>query len=179
MSNILIHISGSISAYKACSLASALKKQGHEVQCTATKGALHFIGPASIEGITGRPLLTDVFAGGETGYIPHISLSQQWADLILVYPASANVINRLAAGLSDDLFGAIFLANNFNKPLWIAPAMNSQMLLHPATQESLKKLEGWGCSILPSDEGLMACGTKGPGRLLEPLDVAARIEEFL
>lgn len=176
--NILLHVTGSISAFKACSLASMLVKDGYSVQTTASKGALNFVGPASFEGITGKSVLTDVF-GGEPDFTPHITLAQEWADLILVYPATANVINRMAAGLSDDLFGATFLANNFKNPVWIAPGMNSLMLQHPATVESMKKLEGWGCKVLPTNDGRMACGTVGPGRLLEPEEVFEMIKEQL
>lgn len=111
--------------------------------------------------------------------IPHIHLAQNWADLIISYPCSANTINRLACGLADDLFGAVCLANNFNKPLLIAPAMNTQMYNHPSVQESLKKLENWGAKILPCGEGEMVCGTKGIGRLLEPADAFKIIQETL
>jgi phosphopantothenoylcysteine decarboxylase/phosphopantothenate--cysteine ligase len=136
------------------------------------------MGEATLEGLTGKPVLTDQF-GGQPDYIPHITLSQKWADLLLVYPASANCINRLACGLSGDLFGAIFLANNFGKPVWIAPAMNSDMFAHPAVKESLVKLEKWGCRILPTETGRMACGTVGPGKLLEPDTVFGEIEKWL
>ena len=176
--NILLHITGSISCFKACALVSAVVKDGYEAQVTATESALKFVGTATFEGLTGRPVLTDVFAG-TPDFHPHITLAQHWADILLVYPASADSINRMAAGLADDLFGALFLANNFRKPVWIAPAMNTEMLNHPAVQESLKKLSGWGAVILPSGEGRMSCGAEGVGRLLEPEECLARIKAAL
>ena len=120
MKNILIHVTGSIACFKAGTLVSLMTKKGYQVQATASAGGLRFIQPALLEGLTGRPLLTDIFSGGED-VMHHISLSQNWADLIIAYPASANCICRLAAGLSDDLFGALCLANNYNKPLLLAP----------------------------------------------------------
>ncbi|MBB6479829.1 flavoprotein [Spirochaeta isovalerica] len=173
---ILICISGSISAYKAASLASALKKKGHEVKTVATESALKFIGPAALEGITGQPVLTDMFNPGYE--IPHINLSE-WADMIVLYPASATTLARLRMGLAEDLLSAIFLSNNFRKPYWICPAMNINMLEHPAVQENLKILEKWGARIIDPDEGVLACGTVGKGRAPEPVPLAEMIEEAL
>lgn len=167
--NILLHVSGSISAFKACSLSSLLVKAGCTVQVTASASGLRFAGQAALEGITRREVLTDIFAS-KPDTVPHITLAQKWADIIIVYPASANLINRLACGLADDLFGAIFLANNFRKPVLLAPAMNAEMFAHPAVRESLEKLERWGTVILPTEEGFLACGTTGNGRLIEPED---------
>lgn len=175
--NILLHLSGSVSAYKACSLGSLLAAAGFEVQATSSKAALRFIGPAALEALTKRPVLTDLF-GGEPDFVPHITLAQKWADLILAYPASANLVNRLAAGLAEDLFGAVCLANNFRKPLWIAPAMNAEMFAHPAVTESLAKLERWGARILPTGEGRLACGEVGKGRLIEPEAAFALVSEL-
>lgn len=174
--NILIGISGSISAYKAASLASALKKKGHSIKTMATESALKFIGPAALEGITGEPVLTDMFNPGYE--IPHINLSE-WADLIIVYPASAATIARLRTGLAEDLISAVFLSNNFRKPFWIAPAMNINMLAHPAVQENLEKLSLWGARIIEPEEGVLACGTIGKGRAPEPEKMAEMIEAAL
>lgn len=176
--NILIHITGSIACYKAAALASMLVKAGYGVQITASESALRFIGEATFEGLTRRPVITDTF-GGKPDFIPHISLAQNWADLLLVYPASANCIARMAAGIADDIWGAIFLANNFKKPVWLAPAMNTEMFSHPATQRNLKLLEEWGVKIFSPVEGVLACGTVGTGRLAEPEDMFAIIKEGL
>lgn len=175
-SNILICISGSISAYKAASLASALKKNGHHVKTVATDSALKFIGRAALEGITGEPVLTDMFDPGHE--IPHINLSE-WADLIIVYPASAATIARLRMGLAEDLLSAIFLSNNFRKPYWICPAMNINMLEHRAVVENMNILKRWGATIIDPAEGVLACGTVGKGRAPEPEEMARMIEEAL
>lgn len=175
--NILLHVTGSISCFKACALISLLTKKDYNVRVIATEDALKFVGKASFEGLSHNKLETSMFDNDDP--IPHIHLAQNWADLIISYPCSANTINRLANGLSDDLFGAVCLANNFNKPLLIAPAMNTQMFRHPSVQESLKKLELWGAKILPCGEGELACGTTGIGRLLEPQEAFDIIEKTL
>ena len=164
-SRILLQVTGSVAAFKAASLASLLVDGGSDVQCVMSEGARHFLGESTLEGLTGRAVLGDVFERGRAH--DHIRLAE-WADLLLLYPASANHITRLRAGLADDLIGCLFLANNFRSPYWIAPAMNSHMLEHPAVEEALSTLEGWGCRVLPTGEGRLACGDVGYGRLLEP-----------
>jgi len=175
--HILLHVTGSISCYKACELTSLLVKQGAEVQVTLSEGALKFLQPAVFEGLSHRESLTPDMFAKKPDCIPHITLAQKWADLIIVYPASANCIARLASGLSDDLFGATFLANNFEKPVLLAPAMNSNMFAHPAVQENLKKLESWGTKILPTEEGRLACGSVGLGKLISPESTLEFIKE--
>lgn len=176
---ILLHVTGSISCYKACELTSLLVKEGAEVQVTLSEGALRFLRPAVFEGLSKREALGQDMFARKPDCIPHITLAQNWADLIIVYPASANCISRLAGGLSDDLFGAIFLANNFERPVLLAPAMNSNMFAHPATQENLRKLENWGTRILPTDEGRLACGSIGKGKLIQPKAALSLIRESL
>ena len=173
---IILMVSGSIAAFKAAALASRLVQDGHEVQTVLSAGGAKFVGAATFEGITGKPVLGDLWEHGHA--MDHIDLVD-WADLLLVYPASANTITRLRAGIAEDLTGCLFLANNFRKPWWIAPAMNSHMFEHPAVTDALDVLAGWGCHILPTDEGRMACGTTGAGRLLEPEAVERRIRETL
>ncbi len=173
---ILLMVSGSIAAFKAAALASRLVQDGYGVQTVLSAGGEKFVGAATFEGITGRPVLGDLWAPGRA--MDHIELVDQ-ADLFLLYPASANTITRLRAGLADDLAGCLFLANNFRKPWWIAPAMNSEMFAHPAVSGALTELAGWGCRILPTGDGRMACGTSGPGRVLEPDEVAALVAEAL
>lgn len=175
--NILLYVSGSISCYKACALISLLKKRGHAVTVVASENALRFVGRASFEGLSHTRLRTSLFDDEEP--IPHIALAQNWADVIIAYPASADCINRLAAGRCDDLFGAVCLANNFARPLLIAPAMNSMMFAHPAVRQSLKILSGWGATILECGEGRMACGSTGEGRLMKPEDALTAIEAAL
>jgi phosphopantothenoylcysteine decarboxylase/phosphopantothenate--cysteine ligase len=175
-SRIALQVTGSIAAFKAATLASLLVEAGSEVQVIVSEGARYFIGESTFEGLTGRPVLSNVFERGRAH--DHINLAD-WADLLLLYPASANHINRLRAGLADDLLGCLFLANNFRKPYWIAPAMNSNMLAHPAVTDALTVLEGWGCRILPTGEGRLACGAVGYGRLLEPEQTAQLIHQEL
>lgn len=169
MSKILLCVTGSISCYKAAELASLLVKNGNEVKVVATEDALRFVGKATFEGLTKSKVYTDMWTN-ENEPIAHITLSQKWADAIFVYPASADTINKLAAGIADNLLGALFLANNFQKPFIVSPAMNSNMLLHPATQKSLQTLKEWGARILESGQGRLACGDDGVGRLPEPAD---------
>ena len=173
---IILQVTGSIAAFKAASLASLLIDAGYEVECVMSEGARHFIGESTLEGLTGRPVLGDVFERGRAH--DHINLVER-ADLLLLYPASANHISRLRAGLADDLIGCLFLADNFRKPFWVAPAMNSNMLAHPAVTEALETLKAWGCRILPTGEGRLACGEIGYGRLLEPERVFELIRQEL
>lgn len=167
MSNykILIKITGSIAAYKSAYLISKLVQAGFEVEVAATSSALKFIGQATIEGLTHRPVYTDSFEPGRM--MSHIDLAK-WADLTIVVPADANTINKFANGIADNLITSLFLAHDREKPYLIAPAMNTAMFTHPATQVSLNKLSEWGINILPTDEGYLACGDEGEGKLLDP-----------
>ena len=140
-------------------------QEGHEVQTVATTSALKFIGKATLEGLTGRPVFTDNF---EDGRMMGLIDWAKWADLAIVCPATANTLNSLAAGLASDCIGTLFLAYDLKKPYLVAPAMNQQMWNHPATQHSLERLKNFGVTILPSGFGHQACGDVGPGRLLEP-----------
>ena len=163
--NILFQLTGSIACFKACDLLSRLAKRGMAVQTVASAGALRFVGAATLEGITGRAPFTDLYEAGRT--MDHIRLAR-WADLALLCPATANSINRLAAGLADDAIGALFLAWELErKPYLVAPAMNSTMWDHPATRAAREKLTGFGARLLPVGDGRLACGEQGEGRLLE------------
>ena len=148
--HVLFQLSGSIAAYKACHVVSRLTQAGCDVQTVATDGALQFIGPATLEGLTGRAVATDTFEAGSQ--MDHIHLVR-WADVIVLCPATANAINRLAAGMADDLIGTMFLAHDFTKPYVVVPAMNTAMYTHPATAASLERLRGWGIEILEPDAG--------------------------
>jgi phosphopantothenoylcysteine decarboxylase / phosphopantothenate---cysteine ligase len=162
---VLFMLSGSIAAYKACTVISRLAQADCEVQTVASRSALEFVGAATLEGLTGRPVATELFAGGS--YMDHIRLIR-WADLVVLCPATANTINRLAAGIGDDLISTLFLAHDFDKPFVIAPAMNVAMYRHPATRRSLAQLRSWGVDVLEPGAGMLACGEVGQGRLLEP-----------
>ena len=162
---ILILMSGSIACYKACGLVSMLIKNGYEVKVAASSSALKFIGEATLEGLTGEPVLSDLWKKGSA--MEHIYL-ERWADLIIAAPASAHFINRIAHGIGDDLLSTLFLAHEFKKPFLIAPAMNTAMYLNPVTQKSLDTLKSFGIKILEAASGVLACGETGYGKLLEP-----------
>lgn len=173
---ILFKLSGSIAAWKACAVISRLVQDGHEVQTVATPAALRFVGAATLEGLTGRPVRTDLWEAGAA--MEHINLVK-WADIVVLCPATANTLNGFAAGLAGDLPGALFLAHDWHKPYVIAPAMNPAMWAHPATVASVEKLRAWGARILPVGSGRLACGDEGAGRLLEPEAILAGIRDVL
>lgn len=163
--NILILMTGSIAAYKVCHLISQLKQQGHLVRVAMTAAAAQFVGPTTIEGLTGEAPHIDMYEKDQV--MSHIHWAR-WADLILVAPATANTINKMAYGIADDLVSTLYLAHDFTKPFLITPAMNTKMYQHPTTQASLTLLKKHGCEILETASGVLACGEVGFGRLLEP-----------
>lgn len=170
---ILLQVSGSIAAFKSITLASGLIKAGFEVEVVMTPSAREFIGPASFEGITGRKVHGDTFEAGQM--MAHINL-ERWADLILLYPATANQLAQLSQGFGADLVSTLFLAHEFKKPYWIAPAMNQAMWTHPVVLDNANKLQRLGVQILDPGAGRMACGEEGAGRLIEPEDMLERIQ---
>lgn len=174
--NILFIMTGSIACYKACGILSRLQQNGYDIQVVLSQSSLQFIGKATIEGLTGKPPIISLFQDGSM--MDHIHLNR-WADLIIVAPATANYMNKIAYGLSDDLLTTLFLAHDFTKPYLLAPAMNTKMYLHPTTQESLKKLRSYGIKVLETASGVLACGEVGYGRLLEPDLIFDEIEKHL
>ncbi len=172
-SNLLFIVTGSVAAYKACDAISRLVQRGHRVRVAATASALRFVGAATFEGLTGAAVAQDLFAPGEA--LAHIELAR-WADVTVVCPATARTLNRLAAGLADDLAGALVLAHERDKPLLLAPAMNPAMWSHPATQAAVRTLTGWGARWIDVGTGRTACGEVGAGRLAEPADIVAAVE---
>ena len=174
--NLVVIVTGSIAAYKACEVVSDLVQRGHKVRVVMSQAALRFVGATTFEGLTGETVLSDLFAPGAA--LEHIRLGR-WADAILVCPATAQTMNRMAAGLADDLPGALFLAHDRTKPFLFAPAMNPAMWTHPATVEAVARLASWGAVVLPAGEGRTACGEFGEGRLAEPAAIVARLEAAL
>lgn len=174
---ILFQLTGSIACFKACELISRLAKRGFAVQTVASAGALRFVGAATLEGLTGRAPFVDLYESGRT--MDHIRLAR-WADVALLCPATANSLNRLAAGLADDPIGALFLAwETAKKPYLVAPAMNATMWDHPATRAARERLAGFGVRLLPVGDGRLACGEAGEGRLLEVADIETIVLEAL
>jgi phosphopantothenoylcysteine decarboxylase/phosphopantothenate--cysteine ligase len=175
-SNILFIVTGSIAGYKACDAVSRLVRRGHKVRAVMTASARRFIGPATLEGLTGEPVRSELFAPGAA--LEHVALDR-WADAVVVCPATAHTLNRFAAGLADDLVGALFLAHDREKPFLVAPAMNPAMAGHPATLSSVELLRQWGVRFVPMAQGRTACGEIGEGRMAEPAEVVAAIEAAL
>jgi phosphopantothenoylcysteine decarboxylase / phosphopantothenate---cysteine ligase len=170
--SILLIVSGGIAAYKALELVRLLKRQGISVRAVMTKSAAEFVTPLSMGVMTEDHVYGDMFDLKEEREIGHIQLSRQ-ADLIVICPATANILAKMAAGIADDLATTILLATD--KPVLAVPAMNVRMWNHPATQRNLAQLAADGITVMAPDEGSMACGEFGPGRLPEPPVVAERI----
>src|SRR6202161_2329421 len=171
---ILLIISGGIAAYKSLELIRRLKDRGATVQVVMTPPARQFISPLSAATLSGQPVRDDLFSLTDEAAIGHIELSRA-ADLIVVAPASANILARMANGLADDMATTVLLAPH--KRVLAAPAMNVRMWLHPATRRNVAALRGDGVAFVGPDDGEMACGEFGPGRMAEPLAVVAGIEQ--
>lgn len=172
---VLLQVGGSIAAFKAAALCSKLAQAGYEIEIVLSDAAEQFVGSATFEGLTRKLVHRGVFDEGRR--MAHIDL-MRWADIVLAYPASANTLSTLAQGRSDSLIGALFLAHRFDRPYWIAPAMNEAMWLHPATRRNTEILRSWGVEILEPAAGSLACGEVGSGRLIEPEEMFARIHTY-
>ncbi len=173
---ILLGVTGGIAAYKAVDLASKLVQAGAVIDTVLTNGATHFVTAASFEAITQRPVHTSVFEPWREDWHGHISLGQH-ADLIVVAPATADTIARLATGRADDMLGAAVLASNC--PLLLAPAMEHQMYHHPATQANLTVLRDRGVRLIGPESGRLASGDSGDGRMSEPTTILGAIRQTL
>ena len=171
MANIVLGITGSIAAYKAADIASQLTKAGHLVTCVLSKGAVEFVTPLTLATLSRRPVITDLFAEKEGWQPGHIQLADD-ADLLLIAPASANVLAALAHGFANDALTAIALATR--APMLIAPAMNGKMWQHPATLRNVATLKSWGAQFVDPAEGLLACGYEGIGRLAPVEEIVAK-----
>lgn len=175
---IVLGVTGSIAAHKAVDLASLLTKAGHSVHVVMTADALKFITPLPFKTLSRHPVVTDLY-DEEEGWKPtHITLADS-ADLLLIAPATANVLAKLAAGLADDALTCIALALNSNAKLLIAPAMNGKMWQHPATQQNVATLKSRGAQLVGPDSGMLSCGYEGVGRLEVVDEIAKRALELL
>lgn len=172
----MLNITGSVAAYKSTDLASKLIQKGFEVQVVATSAALKFIGKATFEALTGKEVYTDSFEEGKM--LSHIHLGR-WADMVVIAPASANTINKIASGIADNLVTSLFLAHDRKKPYLVVPAMNTSMLLHPATQKSISILKGWGVQVMDTESGRLACGEVGMGKFPDTEAIIVRIHQLL
>jgi phosphopantothenoylcysteine decarboxylase/phosphopantothenate--cysteine ligase len=168
---LILGIGGGIAAYKSAELTRLLMQQGHEVQTVMTQAAQEFVRPLTFAALTGRKVFTDLFAIESA--IEHISVAQEH-EVLVVAPATANLMAKMAQGLADDFLTTLYLA--FTGPVILAPAMNVNMWQHPATQTNLEILRRRGHRIVEPDSGYLACGMTGPGRLADPEAIAAAIE---
>ncbi len=173
---ILLAITGGIAAYKVPELVRSLGRAGHDVSCAMTASATRFVSPLALQTLTGAPVRQDLFDPSEEGEIDHIRLAD-WADLVIVAPATANVLGRMCHGLADDLVSAVLLATR--APILVAPAMNVNMWSHPATRANLETLAQRGVRRVGPGAGELACGWEGEGRMAEPEEIAAEAELLL
>jgi phosphopantothenoylcysteine decarboxylase / phosphopantothenate---cysteine ligase len=175
--NVILGVGGGIAAYKAAELARMFIKRGDQVQAVLTESAQEFITPLTFAALTGRKVITGLFSsdspeGTLSSAVEHIGVAQE-NDILVVAPATTNILARFANGIADDFLSTLYLA--FTGTVVLAPAMNDNMWRHPATQANLATLRARGHVIVEPDEGFLACGTTGPGRLAEPEKIAAAV----
>ena len=175
---IILGVTGSIAAHKAADLASLLTKAKCDVRVVMTADAQRFITPLPFKTLTRNPVVTGLYDEVENWQPTHIPLADE-ADLLLIAPATANVIAKLAHGIADDALTCIALALNSQAKILIAPAMNGKMWLHPATQENVKTLQKRGAEFIGPDEGMLSCGYEGIGRLWPVEKIAERVQKIL
>jgi phosphopantothenoylcysteine synthetase/decarboxylase len=175
--NIVLGVTGSIAAHKAVDLASLLTKAGADVRVVMTADAQRFVTPLPFKTLTRHPVVTDLYDEDEGWKPAHIELADS-ADLLLIAPATANFIAKLAHGIADDALSCIALALNPRAKVLIAPAMNGKMWLHPATQANVKILKSRGAEFIGPEKGMLSCGYEGIGRLWPVEAMAARVKKL-
>jgi phosphopantothenoylcysteine decarboxylase/phosphopantothenate--cysteine ligase len=176
MAHVLLIVGGGIAAYKSLELVRLLKKAGHRITPVLTAGGAHFVTPMSLGTLAESPVHSSLWDLKDEVEIGHIQLSRG-ADFILVCPATADLLAKMAAGICDDLATTLMLATD--KPVVVAPAMNVRMWLHPATARNVQQLVDDGVRVIEPAEGDMACGEHGPGRLPEPQDIVDQLSDLL
>ena len=177
MANIIVGVTGGIAAYKAAELVRLLVKQGHEVRCIMTAAARQFITPLTLQTLSGNPVYTDLFAMPENPewQVEHIGLAR-WAQCVLIAPATADFIGKVAHGLADDLLSTCVMAAS--APVYFAPAMNDQMYANPLVQRNIALLREAGYGFVDPVDGQLACGTSGTGKMASPQQIAAVTERL-
>jgi phosphopantothenoylcysteine synthetase/decarboxylase len=175
---IVLGVTGSIAAHKAIDLTSQLVRQGCQVRVILTRDAREFVKPLPFKTLSRNPVVTELFEQNEGWQPPHIAWADE-ADLLLVAPATANTIAKLALGLADNALGCVALALNPTAKILIAPAMNGRMWLHPATQGHVSTLKSRGVQFIGPEEGMLACGYEGIGRLWPVEAIVSRALEML
>lgn len=173
--NIVLGVTGGIAVYKAVTLTSLLVKNGYQVWVVMTEAATKFVTPLTFQTISKHPVYVDIFDERDPNVVSHIDLADT-ADLVVVVPATANSMAKVANGIADDMLSTLLLATT--APVVFAPAMNIHMYSHPAFQANMRKLIDWGYEMIDAEEGLLACGYTGKGRLAEPEAIFAWIEQY-
>ncbi len=173
--NVILGVTGCIGAYKAALVLRLLQKDGIQVFPVMTRSAREFLGPLTLEKLSGNPVVCDMFGPGSPE-IQHIALARR-SDLLLVAPATANILAKFAAGIADDFLSTLYLSTT--TPVMVAPAMNVEMWHHPATRETLERLRRRGVFVIEPGEGYQACGEHGEGRLAEPEEIRQRVRQVL
>lgn len=172
---ILVGVTGGIAAYKAAEVISRLRKQHAEVHVAMTKSATEFITPLTLQSLSANPVYVELFDEPKRWNVEHIALAKQ-VDAVIIAPATANILAKMAIGLADDFLSTVLLATR--APIFVAPAMNHAMYHHPATQENLIRLRERGIKIIGPDTGFQACGTDGDGRMSEPVEIVESLTRF-
>ncbi|WP_430786039.1 bifunctional phosphopantothenoylcysteine decarboxylase/phosphopantothenate--cysteine ligase CoaBC [Virgibacillus flavescens] len=172
--NILLGVSGGIAAYKACALTSKLTQAGANVRVIMTRNASEFVSPLTFQALSRNPVYIDTFDEKNPQKIAHIDVAD-WADLVIIAPATANIIGKLANGIADDMLSTTLLATQAD--VYIAPAMNVHMYAHPAVIQNMKKLEEWNYYFIEPGAGYLACGYVGKGRLEEPESIVKTVDQ--
>ena len=173
---VLVGVCGGIAAYKVCEVVSTLVQHGVGVTVAMTKAARKFVGPVTFQALTGRRVFTSLWQAGEAADVRHIALSDA-ADLVLIAPATANIIAKMAAGIADDLVSTLVVSAA--SPVVLAPAMNERMWANPIVQRNITALTEHGCRFIGPTEGWLACGRVGPGRMVEPPEIVDTIVRTL
>src|SRR5438094_2655455 len=176
MSLVALGVTGGIGAYKAVEVARGLQKRGHDVVAVMTQTATRFVGPVTFEAITRRRVITDQFEPGANADIEHIALASP-IDLLVIAPATANILAKLANGIADDFLSTLYIATQ--APVLVAPAMNTQMFAHEAVRRNFDALASRGVRFVEPGEGYLACGWIGKGRLAEPDEIVAAAQAVL
>ena len=177
MKNILLGVTGGIAAFKSASIVSLLKKKGYDVKVVMTKNATNIIGPLTLETFSKNRIYVDMWDTNPHYEVEHISLAD-WADIVLIAPATYNIIGKVANGIADDMLTTIISAVSIRKPVFFALAMNVNMYENPILKENIDKLKSYGYRFIEVEEGLLACNYVAKGRMTEPEDIVAEIERY-
>ena len=177
MKNILVGVTGGIAAYKSAGIVSLLKKKGYNVKVVMTENATKIIGPLTLETLSRNRIYVDMWDDNPHYEVEHISLAD-WADMVLIAPATYNIIGKVANGIADDMLTTILSAVSVRKPVFFALAMNVNMYENPILKENIDKLKSFGYRFIDAEEGLLACNYSAKGRMSEPEDIVDEIERY-